>query len=71
MADPQVSRLSKDLLLKHVVDGLRGDFLSRFGLPYAPILMPLPTDLPGGRAGRSAALLFRLADSNILHVEFR
>ena len=72
MADPQVSRLSKDLLLKHVVGGLRGDFLSRFGLPYAPILMPLPTDLPMLEVrGRQTDLLFRLADGNILHVEFQ
>ena len=72
MADPQVSRLSKDLLLKHVVGGLRGDFLSRFGLPYAPILMSLPTDLPMLEVrGRQTDLLFRLADGNILHVEFQ
>ena len=72
MADPQVSRLSKDLLLKHVAGGLRGDFLSRFGLPYAPILMPLPTDLPMLEVrGRQTDLLFRLADGNILHVEFQ
>ena len=72
MADPQVSRLSKDLLLKHVVGGLRGDFLSRFGLPYAPILMSLPTDLPMLEVrGWQTDLLFRLADGDILHVEFQ
>lgn len=72
MADADVSRLSKDIILKRVVDGLRGDFFARFGLGFAPIVEALPTELPVLEVrGQRADLLFLLADDTILHLEFQ
>src|SRR3954451_17720050 len=46
-AQPQVSRQSTDLTLKHLVLGaLRGSFLQRCGLHLAEIVGVLPTELP-------------------------
>jgi hypothetical protein len=72
MAEPAVSRLSKDIILKRLVDGLRGEFLARFGLHLAPIVAALPTELPvlTVRAQRTD-LLFLLEDGTILHLEFQ
>lgn len=72
MADAEVSRLSKDIILKHIVDGLRGDFFVRFGLALPPIVEALPTELPVLEVrGQRTDLLFRLADGSILHLEFQ
>src|SRR5689334_16143180 len=72
MADAEVSRLSKDIILKRIVEGLGGDFFARFGLDLAPIVEALPTELPVLEVrGQRADLLFRLADGSIVHLEFQ
>jgi hypothetical protein len=72
MSEAEVSRLSKDIILKRVVSGLSGGFFSRFGLAFAPIVAALPTELPVLEVrGQRADLLFELADGTILHLEFQ
>lgn len=72
MSDMEISRLSKDIILKRIVEGLRGDFFARFGLSLAPIVEALPTELPVLEVrGQRADLLFLLAGGTILHLEFQ
>jgi hypothetical protein len=59
--------------MKHLVLGaLRGSFLQRFNLDLPEIVAVLPTELPVLEVrGQRTDLLFLLADSTILHLEFQ
>lgn len=72
MTQPRVSRKSVDIVLKYIAEALGGALFERFGLPFAPIVAGLPSELPQVQIrSRQTDLLFRLADGSILHLEFQ
>lgn len=72
MAQPRVSRKSVDIVLKYTAEALGGALFERFGLPFAPIVDGLPSELPQLQIrSQQTDLLFRLADNSILHLEFQ
>jgi len=71
-ARARIVREAKDILLKRLAQSLRGTFLAGLGLDLAPIVEVLPAELPILEVRvQLPDLLFRLADGNILHVEFQ
>ena len=72
MAGPDISRLSKDLVLKRVVETFGDVFSERFNLPFGQISSALPAAMPALEIrGWDTDLLFRLGNGEILHIEFQ
>ena len=72
MVEPNISRLSKDLVLKRVVDTFGNVFSERFNLPFGHISSAPPANMPVLEIrGRDTDLLFRLENGEILHIEFQ
>ena len=71
-AQQAVAREAKDILLKRLAGGLGGGFPAALGLDLAPIVGPLPAELPvlSVRAEQPDNL-FRLEDAAIAQFEFQ
>jgi hypothetical protein len=70
--DPAISREAKDILLKLVAQSLGGAFLTSLGIDLPPIVEALPAELPVLEVrAEQLDTLFRLANHEILHMEFQ
>jgi len=67
-----VSRQAHDVILKYTCELLVGRSLAPLGVPTAPLLRALPTELPDVAVrSRSVDYLFELHDNSLLHLEFQ